>query len=196
MIWKAIVIGAGIVTLAAFSVAGVFRCERGSYRLERTARIAAPPGTVQARIADLREWTTWPPWQRAGSDRGGKFEGPRSGTGASYWWTGGEETGSGRLVIVFAVPEEVRVESRLEKPRPRTSGFELRLAADGDGTLVTWTANCENDRAASLAELLTGPLPPTAADLEKGLENLKVVAEAAEEYRIALPTLEAPAALW
>src|SRR5205814_465996 len=90
--------------------------------------------------------------------------------------------------IVFAGPEEVRVESRLEKPRPRTSGFELRLAADGDGTLVTWTANCENDRAASLAELLTGPLPPTAADLEKGLENLKVVAEAAaESARAQLP---------
>ena len=194
--WKAVVIGAGIATLATVSVLGVFRCERGAYRLERTAKIAAPPAIVQARIADLREWTTWPPWQRAESDPGGKFQGPRSGPGASYSWAGGEEAGAGRLTIVFAGPEEVRVDSQIEKPRARTSEFEFRLAPDGDGTLVTWTASCENDRAGNLSELLTGPLPPTAADLEKGLENLKLVAEAAEEYRVARPMLEAPAALW
>jgi len=92
--WKAVVVGCGIAALATFSVAGVLRSGPGSYRLERAIRIAAPSETVQARIADVREWTTWPPWQRGGRDLGGKLAGPRSGPGASYFWDGGDQAGA------------------------------------------------------------------------------------------------------
>jgi hypothetical protein len=183
--WKRIVVTAGIAVLASIAVVGVFRCERSSYRLERSATIAAPPEAVQARIADLQQWTTWSPWERPDADLDRKFEGPDSGAGASYSWSGGDEVGAGRLTVVSASPGQVHVLSQIERPRRRASDFKFTIAAEGKGTRVTWAASCENDRA-SLGDLLMGPSPASEADLERGLARLKSAAEAAalvETYR-------------
>ena len=57
--WKKITVVTAIVALAGFAVAGVLRCGRTTYRIERSATVAAPPDAVQALIANLQLWTTW-----------------------------------------------------------------------------------------------------------------------------------------
>src|SRR5436305_1012318 len=110
---KKIAVAAGIAVVAAFAVLAVFRSERTCRPVERSATIAAAPAAVQSRIADLQQWTTWSPWEPAHADFDRKFEGPASGAGAIYSWAGGDEVGAGRLMVVSAGPEEVRVRSEI-----------------------------------------------------------------------------------
>src|SRR4051812_4993562 len=185
--WKKITVIAAITALGGFAVAGVLRCGRTTYRLERSETIAAPPDTLQPLIANLQLWTTWSPWERADPTLQRIYGGPDSGTGANYFWSGGDEVGTGRMSVVAASATEVRVRMEIEKPRRTTSDFEFRLAAQDKGTRVTWIAVCENDRAGTLQELLESPAPARALELEAGLRKLKEVAEAAaaiEKYKV------------
>jgi len=86
---KKIVVAVGIAVLAAVAVTGVLRCQRTSYRLERSATIAAPPEAVQPLIANLQLWTTWSPWERPDPAVQRIFAGPDTGAGANYFWSGG-----------------------------------------------------------------------------------------------------------
>ncbi|MFL5391957.1 MAG: SRPBCC family protein [Myxococcales bacterium] len=185
--WKKITVIAAITALGGFAVAGVLRCGRTTYRLERSATIAAPPDTLQPLLANLQLWTTWSPWERADPTLQRIYGGPDSGAGANYFWSGGDEVGTGRMSVVAASAAEVRVRMEIEKPRRRTSDFEFRLVAQDKGTRVTWIAVCENDRAGTLQELLESPAPARALELEAGLRKLKEVAEAAaavEKYKV------------
>jgi Polyketide cyclase / dehydrase and lipid transport len=185
--WKKIVVAGGIVALAAFAVVGVLRCGRTTYRLERTETIAAPPDAVQALLANLQFWIGWSPWERPDPTLQRIYGGPDSGAGANYFWSGDEQSGSGRMTVVSATATEVRVRVEIEKPRRRSNEFEFRLVAQDKQTRVTWTAVCENDRAGTLQQLLESPAPATALELEAGLRKLKEVAEAAaavEKYEV------------
>src|SRR5436305_4353673 len=137
--WKKIVVVGGIVALAALAVAGVLRCGRTTYRLERTQTIAAPPEAVQALLANLQFWIGWSPWETPDPTLQRIYGGPDSGTGANYFWSGDEQTGSGRMTVVSATAAEVRVRMEIEKPRRRTTEFEFRLVGQDKGTRSTWT---------------------------------------------------------
>jgi hypothetical protein len=196
--WKKIIVAAGIAGLAGFAVVGVLRCGRTTYRLERTETIAAPPEAVQALLANLQSWIGWSPWERPDPTLQRIYGGPDSGPGASYFWSGGEQVGTGRMTVVSASATEVHVRAEIEKPRGRLIEHEFRLVALDKGTRVTWIAVCENDRAGNLLQMLEAPASTTAADLEAGLRKLKAVAEAAaaiEKYQIERSaTLDAPPA--
>jgi len=171
---KKIAVGAGIA-IVAVAVLVVFRSRPACVAVERSVSIAAPPAPVQSRIANLQQWTTWSPWERAGADFDRKFEGPLAGAGATYSWSGGEDVGAGRLTVVSAGPSEVQVQSRIERPRPESSDYRFVLLSEEKGTRVTWTASCG----------------ATAADLDRGLGGLKAVAEAEaaiETYQVARST--------
>src|SRR3954452_1701977 len=177
--WKKVTVVTAIAALAGFAVAGVLRCGRTTYRVERTETIAAPPDTLEPLVANLQLWTTWSPWERADPTLQRIYGGPDSGAGANYFWSGGDEVGTGRMSVVAASATEVRVRMEIEKPRRSTSGFEFRLVAQDKGTRVTWIADCENDRAGTLRELLESAAPETAADVETGERNRTEEAQAA-----------------
>ena len=67
-------------------------------------------------------------------------EGPATGVGASYAWTGNKKVGEGRMTITESRPGE-RVSLRLEfiKPFKSTSDTSFVFTPEGDGTRVTWT---------------------------------------------------------
>ena len=96
---KTIAVAAGVVVVSTVAVLGVLRSRRTCHPIERSAVVIAPLGAVQSRIANLQQWTTWSPWERPDADFDRKFEGPASGAGASYSWSGGDDVGSGRLTV-------------------------------------------------------------------------------------------------
>src|SRR4051812_29597696 len=174
-----------VVVAASVAVLGIVRSK--SAAVERVMTMAAAPAEVQARLANLQYWIAWSPWDRPEPGLQRIFEGPVSGAGASYAYWGGDNVGSGRLTVVSATPEEVRVRYRVENPVPQAIDFAFHLSPEGAGTRVTWTATSGKNFAAQAIDLLAGRPPANAAEMEKGLARLKSVAEAAaavQTYRV------------
>src|SRR3954466_3045262 len=98
--WKKIPVIAAITALVGFAVALVLRCGRTTYRLERSETIAAPPDTLQPPLANLPLSATWSPWEGADPTLQRIVGCPDSGAGANYFWSGGDEVGTGRMSVV------------------------------------------------------------------------------------------------
>lgn len=139
------------------------------HRMERSVVVAAPPETVQARIADLRGWAGWSPWKGPRSETA-SYGGSASGVGSSLYWSGGEAEGQGRVTIVAASPESVDVEVEVGSGgvdrTTASNDMEFRISSEGKGTRVTW--------------MMTGDGGLDVADLERGLARLKALSEARE----------------
>jgi hypothetical protein len=52
----------------------------------RSTRVAAPPATVRAFVADLHAWTKWSPWEGLDDDLQRTYGGADEGVGARYSW--------------------------------------------------------------------------------------------------------------
>jgi hypothetical protein len=146
-------------------------------RLERAARIAAPPELVMAELADLRRWGDWVPWEAPGRELTWTFGGPLQGAGASAYWSGDAADGRGRLTVLKVAHDRVQVEREVESPRPGSSDHEFRVSDDEGGTLVTWAVASEREPG----DLAEGWAPDAearlASELERGLARLKDVVE-------------------
>lgn len=145
--------------------------------VERAIVIDAPRETVFALLCGYRQSPKWSPW--AALDDNAKFDsqGVEFGVGAKQSWTGHFWTvGSGREDIIEIRPLEM-VKSHLERGvrGPATATFVL--APDGNGTRVTWSLDA--DSGARPIGRYSGLLLKRFAgsDVEKGLANLKRLAE-------------------
>ena len=50
-----------VIVIAAF----VFVASRpGTYHVERSASVSAPPDSIYARVADFHRWESWSPWEK------------------------------------------------------------------------------------------------------------------------------------
>src|SRR3954467_11288052 len=103
-----------VVVVASVAVLALVRSK--SAQVERVMTMAAPPAEVQARLANLQYWMAWSPWDRPEPDLPRIFEGPVSGAGASYAYWGDDNASAGRLTVVSASADEVRVRYQVEKP--------------------------------------------------------------------------------
>src|SRR5689334_2816924 len=102
-----------------------------TFRLERSARIDAPPQAVFALVDDFHRWTAWSPWEKLDADLQRTYSGPASGLGAVYAWDG-KKAGSGRMEITTSEPG-VRIVIKLDfiKPFAAHNTAEFTFAADG-----------------------------------------------------------------
>ena len=173
---KKILIGL-VVLIAAF--AGVVAMQPSEFTVERTAAIAAPPAAVFDHVNDLRKWDAWSPWAKLDPNAKVTFDGPQSGKGAGFAWSGNDYVGEGRMTVVESHPAElVATDVRFLKPFEGTSSSEFAFKADGDKTAVTWTMNGNNHSflAKAMCLVLNGQ-KMMGGEMEKGLANLKSVVE-------------------
>jgi hypothetical protein len=150
-----------------------------SFRLERSARIEAPAEAVYAQVADFHRWERWSPWAKLDPQMKTSYDGPASGPGAVYAWSGNEKVGEGRMTVLGAKPGE-SVDIRLEflKPWKSINSTNFTLRRESGGTRVTWAMAGENDFMAKAFSLFMDVDKVVGADFEKGLAQLKAVAEA------------------
>ncbi len=105
----------------------------GTWSVERSLTVAAPPEAVYPLIEAPSSWRTWTAWPDSGLGAGG----PERGVGAGLRWDD-PELGDGRFEVVEAVAlEKVRYRVEVEGGTLRTEGV-LTLVAEGGGTRVTW----------------------------------------------------------
>ncbi len=165
--------------------------------VERSMTTTASPATVYGLVDGFKRFNEWSPW--AGLDPATKYtySGPETGVGARMEWASANpDVGNGSQEVIDVEPGQ-RVTSKLDFGMDNPTTSTISLVPEGTGTRVTWTL--DTDFSGSLMgryfglalDRMVGP------DYEKGLAQLKVVAESttpASAPPISAPATEADAA--
>jgi hypothetical protein len=171
-----ILVAVGVV--AAASVAVVAR-RPSEFRVARTATIGAPASVVFAQVNDFHKWAAWSPYERDPAMRK-TFAGAPAGAGAIYEWAGNKEVGEGRSTITESRPHElIRIKLEFMKPFRATHTAEFAFKPVRDRTEVTWSLAGRNSFVTKAVCLFMDMDRMVGGDFEKGLAQMKSVAEAA-----------------
>jgi hypothetical protein len=173
---KKILIGLAVLV---FGFAIIVALQPSDFRVERAATIAAPPTAVFAQVNDLRKWDAWSPWAKLDANAKIAFEGPEAGTGAAMSWAGNDKVGEGKMTVVESQPDQaVKLKVDFVKPFEGTSNSEFGFKPEGDKTAVTWTMTAHHNFLEKAMCLVMNGKKMIGEDMEKGLGQLKSVAEA------------------
>ena len=144
----------------------------------RSGKISAPPEKVFPHVNELKKWDAWSPWAKIDPNCKIVFEGPASGNGASYTWSGNKKVGEGRMTITESRASEF-IQFKLEFLRPfkatNAAGFTFKSA--GNQTEVTWSMTGKNNFFFKVFGLFMDCDTMVGKDFEKGLAGLKSVVE-------------------
>jgi uncharacterized protein YndB with AHSA1/START domain len=167
-----------IAVVIVAAVLGLALTQPDSFTVTRTATIKAPPEKIIGYLNDFHQWPAWSPWEKLDPNMKRTFEGPVSGQGAVYGWSGNDEVGQGRMEITEnAPPSKVAIKLDFIKPFKSTNQTAFTLQPQGDGTLVTWTMTGPSEFITKLMGVFVSMDKMIGKDFEKGLSQLKAVAE-------------------
>ena len=148
------------------------------YRVARTVTISAPAPVAFARVNDFHKWDAWNPWAKMDPAMKQAYEGAPTGVGAVYTWTGNKQVGEGRMTLTESRPPElIRISLEFLKPFAATSTAEFTFSPEGQRTAVTWSMVGNLNFVAKVIHLFVGMDRMIGANFEKGLADMKSVAE-------------------
>jgi uncharacterized protein YndB with AHSA1/START domain len=163
----------GIIFLAVVAI-GFFL--PSTFLVSRSIVVNAPASRVYDYVAEPRQWAKWSVWNQRDPNMEVHFSGPPFGQGAKWSWKSKSE-GAGNMEFPRVEPNH-RIEYALSFPEfGMKSAGQFTFEPDGPATKVTWTnggdvgTNPLKHYFAALMDRMVGP------DFEKGLENLKALAE-------------------
>ena len=146
--------------------------------VERSININAAPDRLFPSINDFHQWTGWSPWEKIDLDLKRSYSGSPNGKGAVYEWEGNNKVGKGRMEITeTASPARVLIKLDFEKPFKASNMAEFVLAPEGGSTRVTWAMTGRSPFMMKVMGLLMNMDRMVGKDFEKGLANLKALAE-------------------
>ncbi|OWP50210.1 SRPBCC family protein [Pseudomonas nitroreducens] len=168
-----------LVMALAVAVVLVLAANRpGTFRVERTACIQAPPEKVQGYIEDFHLWAQWSPFEKLDPQMQRSFSGTDKGRGAVYAWEGNGKAGAGRMEILEIDPgSRVTIALDFRKPFKASNTAEFTLVPRDGGTEVTWAMFGPVPFVAKIMHLFFDVDRMVGKDFEAGLANLKALAE-------------------
>jgi len=151
-----------------------------TYRVERSRRIDTPAGVVFAHLEDFKAWPAWSPWEK---DPNAKktFAGPATGVGAGYSWEGNKDVGKGKITVTQSTPPTL-ISYRLEfiEPFASIAAASFTLRPEGDQAVtVTWSLDGHNNFVGKVMSVFINMDRMIGGEFEKGLADLKAMAEKA-----------------
>ncbi len=150
-----------------------------TFEVVREATIAASPDAIFDQLEDFHRWMAWSPWESVDPNMARTFGGPESGVGASYEWKGNRKAGEGRMEIVDSSrPSSLTVGLSFLKPFKSHNTVVFTLEPAGAATMVTWSMTGPKTFVTRVMGIFTSMDKMVGPDFEKGLAQLKVVAEA------------------
>jgi len=169
--------------VAIFAVFGaVVALQPSEFRIARTAIVAAPAPDVFAQVNDFHNWEAWSPWAKLDPAAKATFEGPAEGQGAVFVWSGNDKIGEGRMTLTESRPAElVRIKVDFVKPFAGTSNSEFAFKPAGNQTAVTWSTSGQHNFISKAMCMFMSMDKMLGGDMEKGLAQMKSVAEAAKK---------------
>jgi hypothetical protein len=168
-----------LVICVLFVLATTIAMQPAEFRIARSITASAPPAVLFAQVNDLHAFQVWNPYAKKDPAMKQTYEGPRAGVGSSYAWAGNQEVGTGRMTIVESRPNElVRLKLEFLAPFRATNVAEFTFDPTGDNTVVTWSMSGTNDLMGKAIGLVMDMDKMVGGDFEKGLADLKALAEA------------------
>jgi uncharacterized protein YndB with AHSA1/START domain len=176
-------IGLGLL-FTLLVLAAIVAMRSPSYSVARSATLHAPPEQVFAQLSGFASFKDWSPWSKRDPSMTSWTDGPETGVGASYSWSGNDQVGAGTMTIVESTPGK-RVGMRLEFKRPFPSVDECAfvLAPEGDGTRVTWSMLGHLSFVGKAMGLFLDWDKLVGSDFEAGLASLSMVVDRASAAR-------------
>lgn len=150
------------------------------FRISRETLINAPAETVFAQVNDFHAWSQWSPWEKMDPGMKRTYEGPATGLGARYSWEGNQQVGSGRMTIIESTPpHSVRIQLEFLQPFAATNEAQFQLNEPAPRqTTVAWVMTGHLTLVPKIFHLFMDMDKLVGADFEKGLAQLKAIAEA------------------
>jgi hypothetical protein len=106
------------------------------------------------------------------------FDGPESGEGSVYHWTGNDKVGEGTMTIVESKKNDhIKIKLEFLKPFQATNTTTFTFQESEKQTLVTWTMTGKNNFMSKLMQLFTTMDKMVGNDFQNGLEGLKVLTQ-------------------
>lgn len=165
-----------VVILAV--IAGLAAMQPDTFTVTRSITIKAPPEKIIPLVNDFRNWQSWSPWEKLDPNMQRTFSGADSGTGAVYAWQGNSDVGKGRMEITGQeLPFKVTVKLEFIEPIASTNITDFALVPKGELTTVNWTMNGPMMYITKIMSVFTSMDKMIGKDFEKGLAQLKAVAE-------------------
>ncbi len=149
-----------------------------TFRIQRSATIAATPEKVFAYINDLHSWASWSPWEKKDLAMKKTHSGSPQGKGAVLEWDGNKDVGTGRMEILeSASPSKAVIQLDFLKPFEAHNTAEFTLTPSSGSTQVTWAMYGPQPYMLKVMTLFCSMDKMVGKDFEDGLANLKTVAE-------------------
>jgi hypothetical protein len=177
---KFILIGVLVAVLVFIAVVAT---RPSAYHVERKLDVAAPVDVVFGVLNDLHQFAGvlvlfGTPFEKADPAMQKTFAGPAAGVGQSLAWSGNSDAGKGTMRIAESAPgQKVAIQLDFVEPMASTATYALALAATPSGTSVTWSMDDNHNFVGKAFGLFADMDSMLGADVEKGLAQLKSVAE-------------------
>ncbi len=161
----------------------VIALQPGEFSITRSARIAAPPLVVFGHVNDFHQWEEWSPWAKLDPEAKNRHEGPASGVGAVFSWSGNNKVGEGRMTLIESRPGElIRIQLEFLRPMKASNLTEFSFKADAQAgqTVVVWTMSGRNGFLGKAMGLVMNCDKMVGGQFEQGLANLNRVVSGGE----------------
>jgi hypothetical protein len=173
--WKK-VLTAFAAIVAIFLVVAALQPD--TFRVSRSATMAAAPEVVFAQVNDFHNWGGWNPWQKVDPNATYTYTGADAGEGAKFAWDGNDDVGAGRMTITDTdPPRRVAIELEFLRPFAATNQAEFTFEPKGAETLVTWSMAGANTFLSKVMGLLMNMDQMIGGEFEKGLRDMKAIVE-------------------
>jgi hypothetical protein len=169
-----------IAVIVAIVIAGILiyaATKPGSFRVQRTAGIKAPPDKIHALIADLKAWPAWSPYEKKDPAMKRSYGAVTAGKGATYAWEGNKNVGQGSMEILESSPQKVLIKLDFLKPFEAHNMGEFILVPKSGTTDVTWAIYGPSPYMSKLMSTFMNFDKMIGRDFEQGLADLKAAAE-------------------
>lgn len=149
------------------------------FRVTRTTTINARAAVVFEQVNDLHKWEAWSPWAKLDPAAKNTYEGPPSGAGAAFGWSGNNKIGEGRMQITESRPNEyVRFQLDFLRPFKASNIAEFTFKPEGNQTAVSWSMSGKNNFLSKAMGLFLDCDKMVGGEFEKGLAQMKSICEA------------------
>jgi len=149
------------------------------FKVARSAEISSKADVIFDYLNDFHRWAEWSPWDQIDPSMQRIYSGAPFGEGAIYAWSGNGKAGAGRMEIIDSTPGvQVVIKLDFSKPFEAHNQVELTLTPGPESTLVTWEMTGPQTFLSKLMGVIFNMDGMVGKDFERGLANLKILAEA------------------
>ena len=168
-----------ILVVAVVGILGVASLQPDTYHVERSASFAAAPVDVYPFVNDYTKWATWNPWKDIDPKMKTANSSNPVGVGAWTTWEGNSDAGKGKMTITESVPDQKVVHDlHFMEPFEDTAKVTFTMTASGEQTKFTWAMDGSQNLMGKVMCLFSSMDSMVGGDFERGLANLKPLAEA------------------